>query len=394
MLNMKKLAITILLGSSMVGLFDSYATEASKPVSENEKKVLLEKESSKQKALRDELRAYGGKIYFNSNTSGQGAIYVAHFDGKIEKINTALEGGVGYPRVSPDGKRLLFSYRPAKEKVKELEGQFLLKKLDASFPKAKRKMGDSMMVITNLDGSEPKIIGRGWAPAWSPDGKRVVFNLNMKGKRNRPIAIADLEKGEEHIVSPPNWTQYRSCGFPVYSPYGKWVISSNQRPVGIPLDETGLAMKKDGRIAQLIAGKSGFGCNHEVSADGKWFVWTVDTFREAGGWLRYAPLSFKKPQRALKMKLGWKWTEKSVNYDPYVSPDSKYLVYMHGASVKGKRSYDGVPTEIYAMRFPPDGVNVRLTWFNASSRHPEWVGGGATDGKASLADREAPKANP
>jgi hypothetical protein len=53
------------------------------------------------------------------------------------------------------------------------------------------------------------------------------------------------------------------------------------------------------------------------------------------------------------------------------------MVYMHGDATPGKQPYSmGIRTEIYATRYPPDGVNVRLTWLNACSRHPEFFGTG------------------
>jgi hypothetical protein len=340
------------------------APKAPVPVSVEDRKKAMDAETPEQKKLREEIKALGGKVYFCS----LGKIWMVGLDGSGEKMLVEMkEGMLNYPHVSPDGKRLIFeqwgnkSFKP---------DQFLVKKLDeGSFKADMRNLGDRVCWIANADGSDPKMLGQLWEPHWMPSGKGVVGNLNAKGKRFRPIAMFDVEKLEEHVLSPADWASKGSCGFVACTPDGKWALSTNQSPIAIPLNDTGTGMADGGALAKFANGPTG--CNTDVSRDGKWVTWTIDTQGEAGGWICYAPLQLPAAGKGEKARLGWQ--EASVNYDSDFSPDGKYLVYMHGEIVPGKASYSGVPSEIYVTRFPPDGVNVRVTWLGGNARHPHWV---------------------
>jgi hypothetical protein len=340
------------------------APKSPAPLGAEEKKKALEAETADQKKLREEIKTLGGKVYFCSG----GKIWVAGLDGSEEKMIVDLkEGSLDYPHVSPDGKKLVFEQWGNKSTKPE---EFLVKKLDEkAAPADQRDMRARVTWIANADGSDPKPLGPLWSIHWMPNGKGIIGNLNLKGKRNRPITMFDLDKMEEHVVSPPDWASKGSCGFVACTPDGKWALSTNSSPVAIPLNDAGTGMAEGGSLARFFQGPGG--CNTDVSRDGKWVTWTIDTFGEAGGWIYYAPLELPKAGKGEKAKLGW--SDRTVNYDSDFSPNDKYLVYMHGEIVKGKASYDGVPSEIYVTRFPPDGVNVRITWLNGNARHPHWV---------------------
>lgn len=320
------------------------------------------KETPEQKKLREELKAAGGKVYFG----GGGQIYVVGFDGAPPVQVTKLEGGASYPHVSPDGKQLIVQQWNSKIPPEK----FLVKKLDERYPMKERNMGNRVTILMNIDGSDPRPLCYQWDAHWSPDGKLIAGNINMKDRRKgRPLSVIKLETLEERIVSPDDWDKYKSRGFSTYTPDGKWICSGNPRFIAVPMDESGMKMA-DGQKPVTIVRSSG--CNQEASPDGKWFTWTVDTHGEAGGWIMYAPMDLTKPAAAaVKAKLGWE--DKSVNYDSSFSPCSKFMVYMHGDCVQGKKSYDGVPSEIYACRFPPDGVNVQISFLKKNARHPQWV---------------------
>jgi len=309
-----------------------------------------------QKKLREELKAAGGQVYFNAG----GQILVVGFDGAPPKQVTDIEGGASYPHVSPDGKKLIVQQWGSKIPP----DKFLVKKLDERYPVKERNMGNRVTILMNIDGSDPKPLCYQWDAHWSPCGKFIAGNINMKDRRKgRPLSVIDLDKLEERVVSPDNWSKYKSRGFSTYTPDGKWICSGNPRFIAVPVD---------GSDAKPVTIVQSSGCNQEVSPDGKWFTWTVDTYGEAGGWIMYAPMDLaKSAPKAVKAKLGW--PDRSVNYDSCFSPCSKFMVYMHGDCVKGKKSYQGVPSEIYACRFPPDGVNVKLTSLGKNARHPHWV---------------------
>jgi Tol biopolymer transport system component len=359
-----------------VGMFVSLLTCASwgalageapkAPVAEDEKKKLLEAETPEQKKLREEMKASGGRIFY----CVQGQIWEVGLDGSAEKQVTRFTPAempsawpnvaLDYPHVSPDGKKLIAEQWGSKVQA----DKFLLKPDAKGIPLDQRDNSREYRVtyLMNIDGSDPKPLGHCWCPHWSPDGKHLCYSINSKNRRGgRPVAVLDLEKMEEHVLD-----SNARGPFPVFSADGKWILVP-LKAFPVNADCTGLdPARKIGRYTQ-----GPDGCNTEGSYDGKWATWTIDTYGEAGGWIMYSSFSPEKPEKAVKANLGWQ--DKSVNYDSAFSPDGKFMVYMHGEVVAGKTSYSGVPSELYVTRFPPDGVNARITWHNAAARHPHWV---------------------
>ena len=140
-------------------------------------------------------------------------------------------------------------------------------------------MGNRVTILMNIDGSDPKPLCYQWDAHWSPDGRFIAGNINMKDRRKgRPLSVIDPAKLEERIVSPDDWGKYKSRGFSTYTPDGKWICSGNPRFIAVPMDASGMK-PADGQKPVTIVRSSG--CNQEASPDGKWFTWTVDTHGEA-----------------------------------------------------------------------------------------------------------------
>jgi Tol biopolymer transport system component len=253
------------------------------------------------------------------------------------------------------------------------EDTFAVKEYDKKYPNVIRDMGNAML-LTDLASKETTALCYAGSPHWSPDGKLIIYNINLRSRGGRPSAVLDLDTLVEKVVTPVKRGKRKFHGFNCFTPDMKYFATTGGPGFNkVPFDREKIAMREGEKVTSVMTGGPG-GCNCEFSNDGKWFAWTIDTYREAGGWLYYSPVG-DTPGKAVRMNLGW--GKKSVNYDPCFSPDDKYLVYMHGEAVKGKKSYAGVPSEIYAARFPPDGVNVRISWLNGNARHPHWVTGGA-----------------
>lgn len=82
------------------------------------------------------------------------------------------------------------------------------------------------MVVINEDGSNPKIIGAGEHPYWSPDGEKILY-LFKSGFRisaceicGKEIHELTLSTGEDRVIYKQNNTLFR----PTYSPDGDLIV--------------------------------------------------------------------------------------------------------------------------------------------------------------------------
>ncbi|WP_337040344.1 TolB family protein [Emticicia sp. 17c] len=107
------------------------------------------------------------------------------------KTNELKMIGVGsFPRISPDGKSVAFiRYDLDKKKSKET-GTLWIMSLDGESPKQ----------ITNAS------LGYATSPNWSPDGKKLIFQLTKKNKEDSDIYTIDIngENLRQYTVNKSN----------------------------------------------------------------------------------------------------------------------------------------------------------------------------------------------
>ena len=111
---------------------------------------------------------FSTKIAFVSNITGHKEIYISDYDGYNLRQITSYKSISLFPRLSPDGKKLIFtSYRNS----------------------------GPVLYLENLDSGETKVIsarpGLNTGAEWSPDGKSVAVTLSLKG--NPDIYILDTD---------------------------------------------------------------------------------------------------------------------------------------------------------------------------------------------------------
>ena len=169
----------------------------------------------------------GDKIVFTSMRSGDPELYTMDLDGKNVKQITNTLGYDGGAFFSPDGNYLVFrASRPrTPDEIKTY--QELLKE-NMVMPTAMelficRADGSKMRQLTRLGGAN-------WAPFFTPDGRRVIFSSNHKGKgyHFNLYMIRTDGTGLEQITFDPTFD-----AFPVFSPDGtKLVFSSNRNNNG------------------------------------------------------------------------------------------------------------------------------------------------------------------
>jgi Tol biopolymer transport system component len=340
------------------------------PATEDEKKAWLEKETPEQKKLRAELAAVkGSRIAFNANLGEKNAsvIFMMNPDGSDLKRLTAEGVSECYPHLSFDGKRLLF------ERSESLSAEEQKKiPCDATFPfnKEGRALAGKpagYIWVSDLDGGNARRLCQGCHPHWAPNGKAFAYMLNQLYGRVHKAALFDMEKNVEKAILP---TERVAQCFPCFSPDGKWLLLSNgDKCPYVPMNEGCTDKAAEGKMSMSPIRE---GCNGELSPDGQWITWVVDTAGNLGGWLCYAkfdPTGGKVQGQNLNLGVD----KNSVNYFPDFSPDSKYLVYVHAEQQKGVKSWTLTSQQdVYVCRFPADGTSVRITWTNAACQHPNW----------------------
>jgi len=377
---MRRIGIIVWVLAALTGARASLGAEKEpappkiESVSEAEKAKLLAAENAQQKALRAELAALakrGHRIYFNANIHGNDDIFSIAPDGTGLKRLTETPENETYPHVSPDGKRIAYGYSDPKwpkKVIPKAEMAKLIAKLptDPAVPMKWPRHAKSLTYVMNLDGGDPKLVAFGGLPHWHPNGNVLVTNTQMMGGgRQRAPVLTDLANKKEKVFK-----EIKPKGeFGCFTPDGKSLIVSNGSIRVVPLNAEGNDLAEGAKISQY---KVGYVCNTDMVPDGKHLTYVIDTYRDEGSWLCYSTFDANGVVgKRIKMKLGW--PDKSVNYYQDLSPDSKYMVYAHGDMKKGIKSYHfKSQLELYVSRFPPDGVNVRITWNGAANYHPTW----------------------
>ena len=170
----------------------------------------------------------GDKIVFTSMRNGDLDIYTMNLDGThVKQISHGL-GYDGGPCFSPDGKKIVWrASRPqTAEEIKEY------KDLLAQGLVMPTKME---IFVTDADGNGPATqithLGKAnWAPAFTPDGKHIVFASDYEYERGFPFNLYIIKldgTGLERISHDGSFD-----AFPMFSPDGKHFIFSSNRNNG------------------------------------------------------------------------------------------------------------------------------------------------------------------
>lgn len=166
----------------------------------------------------------GKKIVFTSMRNGDIDLYTMNIDGTNVKQITNTLGYDGGACFSPDSKKIVWrASRPesdeAAKEYKDLLAQGLV-------------MPTKMeLFVANADGTDARQVTKlgkaNWAPAFMPDGKRLIFASNHTTERGFPfnLYIVNIDgTGLERISNDKSFD-----AFPMFSPDGKKLIFSSNR---------------------------------------------------------------------------------------------------------------------------------------------------------------------
>jgi Tol biopolymer transport system component len=123
-------------------------------------------------------------------------------------------GSGGRPFWSPDGRRLVY----------------MLWNTDPCYPGPATKCAITDIWTVNADGSgERKLLDRALQPAWSPDGRRLLFRMFL-GPAEADMGVGALmvawaDGSHVRTIFPrPTYDATRRASQPAWSPNGKWVV--------------------------------------------------------------------------------------------------------------------------------------------------------------------------
>ncbi|HEY3542216.1 MAG TPA: hypothetical protein VGK79_06710 [Gaiellaceae bacterium] len=140
----------------------------------------------------------GGRVAFSSNRGGSSAIYVMRADGThVRRISPA---GSFTPAWSPGGRAIAFSSSARTPENPEIY--------------TVRPDGTGLRRLTFTKGGIGTLGDDSW-PAWSPDGKRIVFSSNRTGNGELWVMNAD-GRAQHRLAGLPG----RDDWAPAYSPDG------------------------------------------------------------------------------------------------------------------------------------------------------------------------------
>lgn len=133
----------------------------------------------------------GSKIAFSSGED----IYVVDADGSSRKRITSLDGIEDAPAWSPDGRQLVFRHNSSITAID----------LDGGKARQLASPGGTALVDPAGRGANKLAAGRGdpSEPAWSPDGKRIVFVIYQTGENCR-IWVMDADGSAQSALTSGN----------------------------------------------------------------------------------------------------------------------------------------------------------------------------------------------
>ena len=266
-----------------------------------------------------------------------GSLYVTAKDGSNpHKLLDGIDGFVGDPNMSPDGRRIVFTRYPA--------------------------IGDPELFIANGDGSDPQRIAKSGEPGgfccaqWTPDGRYIVFETRVKARQDLwylPMERRWLRRGSEPMRLTAGPLSYFD---PMPSRDGKQVYALGTK-------QRGELVRYDMKSKQFVPILQG------VSA-------TNLTFSKDGNWVAY--LSY--PDRIL-------WRSRSDGTErlqlvsdavasPVISPDGQRVLFVQKGIVNligidgGERRALVNDITTGPADWSPDGTKL-VFWTNGDQEHQQ-----------------------
>jgi Tol biopolymer transport system component len=282
-----------------------------------------------------EVEKLHGFIVWSSNRFGNHELLKMTLpDKQIVRLTTNPLADT-FPRISPDGKRLVFTRA---QKLNVSQRDYLLW---------------DVYLLDLLTGEEKLLAKNGYQPSWSEKGDAVYFQYNgfTVGKYELATGHVSVVFESGKSVKVPQDT---SLGQPSWSDMNKAMavtFRDGMRATGI--------IQANGDVVRL----GGDSCELAWSLDGSWLYYVDHDWKRNNVFYR---IDLQTKQGVLLFDSP---TEYSHEYFPKLDNTGKYLVF--GASTGG-HEHDQADYEIFLWRIgsPPDAA-VRLTFDPANDCWPD-----------------------
>lgn len=321
------------------------------------KGAAVDPSADEQKAL-DALK---GKVegviaWSTSRANSHHDIWLMNADGSNAHALTNSDNVDWFPRISPDGTKVLFN---------RSKGGWVPEN-DANYPEKWE------LWTMDMDGSnQVKVVDNATWGTWRPDGKTIVFSRAGK------VFTMDLSSKAEALVLD---------GEKAFNKSGVILQEPNMSPDGKHLAITLRGSMRETGVWDLEKNswtKSGDGCQIDWNFDGS-KLYRVNPTGNGGTAAPSEILWFSAKDGKQVEKVGFFGIPKNVRlmdlpgrrsheYFPRLSPDGKWLVW--GATDKG-HDHDMFDYELYIWKIgEPVETATRITYHSGNDRWPDiWLG--------------------
>jgi Tol biopolymer transport system component len=316
----------------------------------------------KMKALASKV---GGTIVWTSSREGLPHIFAMKVDGSELRQLTTGDRTDWYPRLSPDGTKVLFSRSHSKGLVRQ---------------SAANAPGEWNLFTVNVDGSDPKkVVTNGVWGSWV-SADEIVF------VRGSQVIRAKLDGGEEAVVlDAAGQGSLASAALqqPQLSPDGKYLaltLGGGRRQVGV------------WKVKKQVWHEAGRGAQATWTPDGAALVWSDITGKELSSISRVAvekgiPAKDGENARSTLLDMPGRRSHEAF---PRLSSDGKWLVYASAIN-SAENDIEDYELFVWELGTPPEAA-VRLTFNTGSDAWPDVFTGAPTASPKGEGEGEAPAA--